>query len=234
MIIDKSLNYGRHLLVSFARTAAPFQVAVDLGAGGGGDLAAIRSVAPSSELHGVEIFPPYQQRMRESGISVHDLNLERDALPFQNESVDLLLMNQIMEHLKDIFWVLHEASRVLRVGGSLLIGVPNLGSLHNRLLLLANQQPTVINNSSAHVRGYTRRDFIHLLNAGHPDGYQLQQWGGSNFYPFPPFAARPIARLLPSLAWGLFMRFEKTKPYYDGFIRYPEESRLESNFYLGR
>jgi hypothetical protein len=144
----------------------------------------------------------------------------------------VVLSNQTFEHLKEVFWVLHEISRVLKVGGHLLVGVPNLASLHNRILLAAGQQPTSMKNSSAHVRGYTRSDFVKLLGC-FPRGYQLRAWRGSNFYPFPPALARPAARLLPSMAWAVFMLFQKTLPYNREFLDYPKAAQLETNFYLG-
>lgn len=233
MAIDRSLNYGRQVLRRLATESAPFSVAVDLGAGHGDDLAMLADVSPGAALHGVEAFPPYQEELLRRGVVVHGLNVERDTLPFLDESVDLILANQTMEHLKDIFWVMHEISRVLRVGGSLLLGVPNLASLHNRILLAIGRQPSVIQNRSAHVRGYTRRDLIDFMDAGHPRGYRLAGWGGSNFYPFGATLAKPLAAMLPSLAWGLFTRFEKVAEYSGGFLSYPIEAQLESQFYLG-
>jgi hypothetical protein len=142
------------------------------------------------------------------------------------------MANQILEHTKELFWILDQASRVLKVGGHLLIGVPNLASLHNRILLALGRQPSPIKNNSAHVRGFTKGDIIDLLNS-FPQGYRLESFGGSNFYPFPSLIARPLARLLPSMAWGIFFSFKKVKPYHQEFLDYPRRMQLETNFYLG-
>ena len=64
-------------------------------------------------------------------------------------------------------------------------------------------------------------------------GYVLREWAGGNFYPFPPILARPLARAFPSLAVGLFLRFEKTREYDGEFLRFPREQVLETNFFLG-
>lgn len=63
------------------------------------------------------------------------LNIERDPLPFADESVDIFMANQVLEHCKEIFWIFSEVSRCLKPGGCFIIGVPNLAALHNRLLL---------------------------------------------------------------------------------------------------
>ena len=73
------------------------------------------------------------------------------------------MANQILEHTKEIFWILDQVSTVLKEGGHFLLGVPNLASLHNRLLLAFGRQPSPIQNNSAHVRGYTKPDVLQLL-----------------------------------------------------------------------
>jgi hypothetical protein len=145
----------------------------------------------------------------------------------------VILINQVFEHVKDVFWILNEISRVLKVGGHLIVGVPNLASLHNRFLLLMGKQPTSIKNNSAHLRGYTKSDFRNLLNAGFTDGYSLAGFGGSNFYPFPGPIAKPLAGLIPTMAWGIFMNWKKEKAYKNEYLVYPIEKQLETSFFLG-
>lgn len=232
-LVDPELNYGRASVCRLASQIPSVRVGVDLGAGSGQDLSNLQSAFPTGEFHAVESFPFFQKQLLSKGFDVHDLDLERDSLPFADESLDLVLTNQTMEHLKEIFWVLHEVSRVLSVGGYLIIGVPNLASLHNRLLLLMGQQPTAIRNNSAHLRGYTGPDLVRLLDSGHPGGYELKASEGANFYPFPPPIARRLAQMFPQMAWGLFMLFQKCRPYEQGFLDYPVNSWLETNFYLG-
>jgi SAM-dependent methyltransferase len=234
-VIDRSLNYGRHLISHMLRLAnrKPMRVVLDIGAGGGSDLLLARAQNPSCEVHAIEVYPEYQRALEQNGITVHRLNVERDKFPFVDESVDVVIANQILEHVKEIFWILHEVSRVLRVGGFFVIGVPNLASLHNRLLLLLGKQPTCLQNHSAHVRGYTRGDLLKFVDLSFPKGYSLVKFGGSNFYPFPAFLAKPLAFLFPNMAWSIFLMFRKERVYRGEILAYPLSSQLETNFYLG-
>jgi SAM-dependent methyltransferase len=233
-MIDRSLNYGRPIVRRFLEQAAPFRRVLDLGAGKGDDLLAAREVEPAAELHAIEVWPPNVALLEGHGITVAGLDLEREPLPFGDGTVDVVIANQILEHTKEVFWIFHEIARVLPVGGTLILGVPNLASLHNRLLLLAGRQPSVIKTASAHVRGFTRHDLGHFLSEAWPQGFAQCAHAGANFYPFPRTVARPLARLLPSLAWGLFLRLQKQGVYQGEFLEFPERARLETNFFRGR
>lgn len=232
-MIDRTLNYGRHHFQHFLKAAAPFQTVLDIGAGHGHDLLTARAVVPQARLLGIEPYKPYVTELQKQGIEVHSLNIEQDRFPFAEGTLDIVMANQILEHTKEVFWILDQISRSLKVGGHLLIGVPNLAALHNRILLALGQQPSPLKNNSAHVRGFTKGDLLRLLESGFPRGYVLRHFGGSNFYPFPPFLARPLAALLPSMAWGIFFDLQKMQPYTGSFLKYPLEQQLETNFYLG-
>jgi len=159
--------------------------------------------------------------------------MERESLPFAGDSFDVVMSNQTLEHVKEIFWIMHEISRTLKVNGHLIIGVPNLASFHNRFMLLLGRQPTCLQNHSAHVRGYTRHDILRLLNLVFPGGYDLVEFGGSNFYPFPRWFAKPLAKLMPNNAWAIFLLLKKVKPYNGEFLEFPIQKELQTNFYLG-
>jgi SAM-dependent methyltransferase len=232
-MIDRTLNYGRHLVRRFLAQAGDFDTVLDVGAGHGYDLELARGVNPRAALHGVEVEPDSARRLREKGIVVHQMDVERDRLPFGDGAVDVVITNQTLEHVKEIFWIFHEISRVLRPGGTVIVGVPNLAALHNRLLLLAGRQPSPLQNASAHVRGYTRRDLMDVLERAFPGGYRLERWGGSNFYPFPPVLARPLAAALPGMAWGIFLMLRKQAEYGRQFLDYPVREQLQTNFFLG-
>ena len=231
-MVDRSLNYGRAEIGRFLAAAAQPRSILDLGAGGGDDLALAAARWPAAELLAVEAHPAARAALEARGYRVLRLDVERDALPLGDCAVDVVIANQILEHVKEVFWILHQVSRVLRVGGSLILGVPNLASLHNRLLLAAGRQPTANRNSSAHVRAFTLGDLLALL-ACFPGGYELVARRGSNFYPFPPQLARPLAALLPGLAVGMFLDLRKVRPYGREFLEHPARERLQTNFYLG-
>jgi SAM-dependent methyltransferase len=163
--------------------------------------------------------PLAKKKFEDKGIELVNLDLERDHLPFAAGSVDIIIINQVFEHVKAVFWILHEITRVLKPGGHLIVGVPNLAALHQRLLLLFGQQPSCIKNYSNHIRGYTKGDLIRLVNSAF-DGWQLKHFGGGDFRPFPAFLAKPLAKIFPTLSGTIFFDFQKIKDYPDnGYLK---------------
>lgn len=239
--IDRSLNYGRAVVVEFldrsgigpgvGQGATP--VVVDLGAGHGDDLALARARWPGASLHAVEAMPFHADLLERQGLIVHRLNIERDRLAFYDGSVDVIIANQILEHTKEVFWLLHECARVLRPNGVLIVGVPNLASLHNRLLLAVGRQPTAIMLDSAHVRGFTAPGFRRLLDRASAGVLRIEKRRGSNFYPMPAFIARPMARLMPGMAVSSFFLVRKVAAYDGQILRYLADSRFETNYHAG-
>ena len=168
--------------------------------------------------------------MEQVGIRAWQCDLETSELPFTSESVDIVIANQILEHVKELFWIVHEATRVLSVGGHFIVGVPNVASLHNRLGLLFNKHPTQAKACSAHVRIFSKQDFLLFLEEGFPGGYALDEFAGSQFYPFPRAMARIFAHIIPTAAFSIFFLLRKTKPYTDSFATYPIRAHLATNF----
>lgn len=66
-----------------------------------------------------------------------------------------------------------------------------------------------------------------------PGGFEIVGVTGANFYPFPPRLARPLARWLPSLAWGFVVGLRKAKSYGGEFLVFVRREGLETNYWLG-
>lgn len=230
----EELNYGREIVAGWAACClegVKKPRVLDLGVGQGFDLLNIRAaLGRPAGLHGVECYEPYAEQAEANGICVARVDLERQALPYEAASMDLVVANQVLEHVKELFWIVSEVHRVLKPGGHFVVGVPNLASLHNRLALLAGMQPTSINLLSAHVRGFTKPAFTQFATEG---GYfASREFAGANFYPFPPSVARPLAKALPSMAVSCFFLLRKTeKP--GTFLDVLRDRMLETPFYAG-
>jgi ubiquinone/menaquinone biosynthesis C-methylase UbiE len=233
LMIDRSLNYGRHILQSFLSQELLLKtgICLDLGAGRGEDLILVKKNMPNAQLHAIECYESNIEYLKKNGIMSNALNLERDCFPFSEEYFDLIIANQVLEHCKEIFWIFHEISRTLKIGGYIYIGVPNLAALHCRLLLLFGRQPSCVKTASAHIRGFTKPDILDFINACAPNLYSVKIFRGSNFYPFPSFLAKILSKAFPSSSTCIFLVLKKNKQYNSEFLKYPVG--LETNFWRG-
>ena len=137
------------------------------------------------------------------------LDLELEPFPFPDEKFEVVLCNQILEHLKNIFLPLSEMERVLKTGGYLALGIPNLAALHNRLLLLAGRQPVCNAITGPHIRCFAHKAFLGFLRSNL--NFRLVATSGSSLYPFPWPAVEFGARLFPGLSAYTFYLLKKTR-----------------------
>jgi SAM-dependent methyltransferase len=229
-ITHGNLNRGREVIEKFICELS-YEKVLDLGAGEGADLKIALRKNPQAKAYAIENYPPFLEKLRNKKIESFNLNLENSVLPFQDEEIDLIIINQVLEHTKEIFWIFHEMSRTLRKNGHIIIGVPNLASLHNRILLLFGEQPSCIFLDSAHLRGFTKGDLERFAGIGN---LKLKRVTGSNFYPFPPLIANFLSKIFPSLSVGIFLIFQKNKKYNQEYLNFPTNNKLETNFFVGK
>lgn len=63
-------------------------------------------------------------------------DIESGILPYRDQKFDLVICNQVFEHLKNYRGVFEDVIRVTKPGGYIIVGIPNLAHLINRLFLL--------------------------------------------------------------------------------------------------
>ena len=136
------------------------------------------------ELFGVDCVDARLVEAKARGVEARLCDFERDAFPFEDSSFDVVVANQIFEHLKQIYRPMSEIHRTLKPGGYLLFSVPNLGGLYYRMQALLGRQPSTISVFEAHVRAFSvpgAREFVTLNGL-----FEVVAMRGSGFYPFPP------------------------------------------------
>ncbi len=105
---------------------------LDIGCGDGHVLDQLRRHGGASlRLEGVEFSPVAVAAAERAGFVIHRGRIEEVALPAG--SFDLVIMNQLIEHVSDPIAVLHKVAGVLRPGGVVFVETPNLDSADARL-----------------------------------------------------------------------------------------------------
>lgn len=247
------LNYGRNILCEYAiesimRNKKKNVKILDLGSGIGMDLLNIKESLEcfyknkkvnnfNIELNAIETFSPNLEKLKDKKINTFNCNIENEKLPFKDNSIDIVICNQIIEHTKEIFWIFSEIGRVLKVkdeergGGICIMGVPNLASLHNRIALLFGIQPTSIEILGPHIRGITKKSFINFIET--KEFFKVRYVKGSNFYPFKPNLSGILSKLFPTMSVSIFFYIERTSNTNGSFIDILDDNLFETPYYRG-
>ena len=120
----------------------------------------------------LDIFREYISDNKISNIDI--LKYDGNIIPFENESFDIVVSYEVLEHVADEQKSLQEIHRVLKIGGDIVISVPNkwwIFETHgaNLPLLKWNRVPFFswlpykIHNKFAKARIYRKRNIVKLL-----------------------------------------------------------------------
>lgn len=171
---------------------------------------------PIEKVCGIELKPKYV-RLAQERFKVLSINLEYDTFPFQDQEIEVIICNQILEHLKNIFLPLSEMDRVLKIGGHLIIGIPNIAALQNRFFILFGRQPSCSIIEGPHVRSFTHKEFLQFIKRN--TNFELQSVGAATLYPLPYPVVKYCARYFPGFASYTFYLLKKVenKPDYCGW-----------------
>jgi len=124
--------FKRHTIrrrLSFIRKEiGPRPAILEIGCGDCALLLDLKKIYPESLLTGIDLFIPdsIHQRINSLDIKIIEGSIENTDLPL--ESYDLVIMNQLIEHLWDPVNVLKKIHTLLRPGGLVSIETPNIGS----------------------------------------------------------------------------------------------------------
>ncbi len=115
---------------------------LDIGCGDGRLARAIRAKSPEAVVHGCDISKA--ALARSEGLDrQYAVDLNGEGLPEADDSFDLLLASEVIEHLIRPDLALAEFRRVLRPGGHVVVTVPNVAFWRFRLQALRGRVPSV-------------------------------------------------------------------------------------------
>ena len=156
-----------------------------------------RCYASDNTVTGVDIDRNALSLARQAlGISTVWLDLNREPLPFEDGSFDVVVAGELLEHLVDPEQVVSEASRVLLPDGRFIGSVPNSFHWHARLPFLRDRQC----EDSTHLHLFSRSSLLALLAAfGQVKVVPIGGIGGGVIPVLPPWLTLPLVRSLPAL-----------------------------------
>lgn len=175
---------------------------LDLGCGDGSLIKDLKT--STSEVFGLDINKSNLKRIR--GFNVVAADLER-GLPFKSRTFDLVVSNQVIEHIDRIDNLLDEIHRILKDGGEAFIMTVNLTAIHNLGLMIFGKQPTGLHVSKVqignplkgvethgHKKAFTIPGLVDLFNF---HGFKIKRKLGYGFYFMPNVISSFLSKIIP-------------------------------------
>lgn len=186
-------------------------VLLDCGCGDGSFTLEVAKKIEARQIYGLDIKPKILASAAVKGIKTLRCDLNQ-GFKFKDGVFDVVVANQVIEHLYNTDSFLKEVYRVLKRGGYAIVSTPNLASYHNILYLLAGWQPYWVNvsdvvyvntwhptdpsrfigGSPAHMRAFTVGALVGLLEYY---GFTIEKVVGSGVYPLPVALAGVISKM---------------------------------------
>jgi len=139
----------------------PGRRVLDLGCRDG---ALTQTYLDGNEIVGVDADREALAEASRLGIETHWADLDQ-PLDVADESFDVVVAGELLEHLRDPHALVAEIRRVLRPGGTFVASVPNAYRLKRRLLFLFGQSPE---SDPTHLQMFSPED-VHAVLAGFED-----------------------------------------------------------------
>ena len=129
-------------IVRYCMEAQPTTL-LDIGCGEGTLLNELSDKLPKTELYGTDV---YSQNSKKWKYVVSDIT---KRIEFDDNSFDVVVLGEVIEHVPDPDFVLAEISRILKRDGRLIVSTPNVASWANRILVpLLGIQPLFTETST--------------------------------------------------------------------------------------
>ena len=169
-----------------AELVPPGSRVLDLGCGNGELLGHLRDVRQCTG-YGIEIDDANVLACTQRGVNVIQLNLEEGLALFEDQSFDVVLQLDTLQHLRNTEKMLRETARVGRIG---IVSFPNFAHWPNRLHVIGGRMPVTkvlpyqwYNTPNIRVGTYAdfevlaRKDGLHILDSfGIQGGRVVRTW----------------------------------------------------------
>lgn len=135
----RATHMNREFLADLIESCEKARV-LDIGCGDGKLIGKFAGKIRVGEIYGIEISPKYAEEARRNNVDViiGDIDI---GLPFKDASFDIVISNQVIEHVNSTDNFVKECYRILKNGGTCIVSTPNLATPHNIFSLILGYQP---------------------------------------------------------------------------------------------
>jgi len=138
-----------------------------------------------NEMFAIQEMEALQKIWEKNTVKVYNSNIYNAQLPSEIQSVDVIISEAMIEHLKDPKKFLTTAYSLLKPGGYLLVTTPNLATFLKRLRFLLGRSPNwpieeffkAGENFTGHWREYTMKELVYMCEKS---GFEIVQTHNKN------------------------------------------------------
>jgi SAM-dependent methyltransferase len=131
---------------------APAGRLLDVGCADGSLTEEVAAKTGATQLFGMELADMFIEPARARGIEVAQADVTA-RWPYDDASMDVVMSNQVIEHLAKTDFFFTELKRVLKPGGYAIVATNNASSWHNIVALTIGWQPLPQHVSDQHLVG---------------------------------------------------------------------------------
>jgi len=133
----------------------------------------IKETFPHYEVWTVDLTNDWESRCKAAGVNFIQGNVEKGRMPFEDNYFNIVIFTEVLEHLLAVpNTILEEVRRIMLPHGKLILSVPNIAALYQRIRLFWGISPIpyaakqkVQDLHVEHVHEYTMREIVRILEA---------------------------------------------------------------------
>ena len=95
---------------------------------------------------------------------IFKLDFEKKKIPLPNNSIDLIICLEVLEHLRQPDHFLKEIMRLLKKDSIAVFSIPNILSFSSRVRVVLGLLPTAIVSDPTHIKFYRKKDIINIFS----------------------------------------------------------------------
>ena len=141
---------------------------LDIGSGGGEIIKLLRN--KTYQYHPVDLSHNNLKRIKEKAeFTIYPTNSDVYLLPYKDDTFNLIIMSEVLEHLSNPARALDEVQRILNPNGKLIITVPYKELISIQLCIHCNK-PTP---THSHLHSFTKESLFKLVSNSNLHPYKL-------------------------------------------------------------
>ncbi len=139
------------------------KVCLDIGPGSGRWLNFMKN-KNAKKLFAVDISPKVIDLNKTFCNKIFQLDIESKKLPLKDNSTDLILCLEVLEHIRDPNNLINELFRIMKSNSIAIFTIPNILSFASRVRVLVGLLPIAIISDPTHIKFYKKRSIFKIFS----------------------------------------------------------------------